>query len=364
MRRLNRYTNINKLFITIISTVCIMLVLTFVLSFGGEDKSKITKTISKFKLENKQQVEKKQQVDKMDINKKYKLKSEPQVRVYFVNEKVVRAMPLEEYVRGVVSAEMPAEFHIEALKAQAVAARTYVLAHMKGFGDNQYNKRLNADVCDSVQSQVFMPKNKRINSWPKSKRNEYWNKIEESVNSTKGNVLVYNNEIVMAPYYFATSNGKTENSENVFNSEVPYLKSVESPGEEKAPKFKSIKKFSYDEFIKIIKKQYPKCNVNKKNIGKQMVIKEKTPSGSIKRIKIGNVEIKGTEFRKILGLNSSKFSLEFKGNHIIVNCNGYGHNVGMSQWGANGMGKSGKKYDYILKHYYKGVDIETLKYKN
>lgn len=121
---------------------------------------------------------------------------------------MVKSIPLEEYVKGVVSAEMPAEFHIEALKAQAVAARTYALAHMKGFGENQYNKRINADVCDSVQSQVFMPKDKRIKSWPKEKRNEYWNKIEESVNSTKGNVLVYNNEIVMAPYYFATSNGK------------------------------------------------------------------------------------------------------------------------------------------------------------
>lgn len=358
MRRLNRYTNINKLVITIISTVCIMLILSFVLSFSGNKEQKVKNPINKIGLE------KKKQEEKVDINKKYKVESEPQVRVYFVNEKVVRSIPLEEYVKGVVSAEMPAEFHIEALKAQAVAARTYALAHMKGFGENQYNKRINADVCDSVQSQVFMPKDKRIKSWPKGKRNEYWNKIEESVNSTKGNVLVYNNEIVMAPYYFATSNGKTEDSENVFNSNVPYLKSVKSPGEERAPKFKSSKKITYDEFIKIIKKQYPKCNINKKDINKKIIIKDKTESGSIKKIKIDNIEIKGTELRKILGLNSSKFSLEFKDNYFIVNCNGYGHNVGMSQWGANSMGKSGEKYNYILKHYYKGVDIEILKYKN
>jgi stage II sporulation protein D len=335
-----------------------MLILSFVLSFSWDKEQKGNKPISKIGFE------KKKQEEKVDINRKYKVKSEPKVRVYFVNEKVVRSIPLEEYVKGVVSAEMPAEFHIEALKAQAVAARTYALAHMKVFGENQYNKRINADVCDSVQSQVFMPKDKRIKSWPKEKRTEYWNKIEESVNSTRGKVLVYNNEIVMAPYYFATSNGKTEDSENVFNSEVPYLKSVTSPGEEKAPKFKSSKKVSYDEFIRSIKKQYPKCNINKKDINKKVVIKEKTQSGSVKKIKIDNIEIKGTEFRKILGLNSSKFSLEFKDNHLIVNCSGYGHNVGMSQWGANSMGKSGKKYDYILKHYYKGVNIEILKYKN
>ncbi|EJO5346234.1 stage II sporulation protein D [Clostridium botulinum] len=358
MRRLKGDTNINKLVVTIISTVCIMLILSFILSFSGHKEQKSSKTINKIK------ESKEKQEQKIDINAKYKVKSEPKVRVYFVNEKVVRKIPLEQYVKGVVSAEMPAEFHIEALKAQAVAARTYALAHMKGFGENQYNKRIDADVCDSVQSQVYMPKDKRIKSWPKSKRKEYWNKIEQSVNSTKGNVLVYNNEIVMAPYYFATSNGKTEDSENVFSNSIPYLKSVESPGEERAPKFKSSKKISYDQFIKIIKKQYPKCNINKKNISKKIIINDKTESESVKKIKIDNIEIKGTEFRKILGLNSSKFSLEFKDNYLIVNCNGYGHNVGMSQWGANGMGKSGKKYDYILKHYYKGVSIDTLKYKN
>ncbi|WP_050608309.1 stage II sporulation protein D [Clostridium niameyense] len=348
MRKVNDYTHIKRLFYIMVSSIICIVLLAVVLSISN------TKIITKKKNNN-------ESVSQSNIlYEKYDLTKEPKVRVYFINEKCVREIPLETYVKGVVCSEMPVEFNIEALKAQAVAARTYALAHMKDFGNNQYNKRLNADVCDSIQSQVYMTKDKRIKSWPKSKSHEYWTKIEKVVEDTKGEFLAYDNDIVKAPYYFSTSNGKTENSEDVFSKEVPYLKSVESPGEEKAPRFKDSKKYTKDQFLNIIKKRYSNCSV--KNMRNEVVIKDKTKGGSVKSVKVGNVTIAGTEFRKIFKLNSAKFSLEFKNKDIIINCEGYGHNVGMSQWGANSMGKSGKKYKEILIHYYTGVNIEKFKY--
>ncbi|GAA0744340.1 stage II sporulation protein D [Clostridium oceanicum] len=362
MRRDEDCVHIRRLFWGIISSIGIILVLAVILSFLTRSQIYSKNIKDKNVVENKVEDNSVEKEAVVDVNKKYNVKEEPKVNVYFMKQKKVRAIPLEEYVRGVVSAEMPVEFNEEALKAQAVAARTYALAHMKNFGDNQFNERINADVCDTIYSQVYMPKDKRLKAWPKNKRNEYWNKIDKSVKSTSGQILVYNGDIVMSPYYFATSNGKTEDCENVFKSKVPYLKSVSSPGEEKAPKFKTSAKFSYNEFIKKVNSQYPKSGLSTSKLKNQVKILSKSDSGSVKTIKIGNITITGPNFRKLLSLNSSKFTIDFKGSNILINCNGYGHNVGMSQWGANSMGKDGKKYEYILKHYYSGVNIKKLNY--
>lgn len=289
-----------------------------------------------------------------------KTSGEPVIKVYITKENKVEKMLLEDYVIGVVAAEMPAEFSLEALKAQAVAARTFGLAHMEDYGGRSYKSNTGANVCDTVQCQVFMNKEERLSSWPKSKRDEYWSKITDAVKQTSGEILTIDGELVMEPYYFAISSGKTEDGMDAFSQDIPYLKSVSSPGEEVAPKFKSTVKLSYKEFINKIDSQYSSSGLTLATVKNQVTIVNRTEGGAVKTIKVGKVTMSGSKFRSIMGLNSANFSIKFNVNTVEINCVGYGHGVGMSQWGANAMGKQGKGYQDILKHYYSGIDIKKI----
>jgi len=288
----------------------------------------------------------------------------PKIKVYITKESCVKEMFLEEYIRGVVSAEMPATFEIEALKAQAVAARTYALSHVGELGGTRCKNGNGADLCDTVHCQVYKDKEERLNSWDERFRVEYWNKITEAVSNTAGEVLTYNNSLVLEPYYFAVSSGKTENGLEVFASSAPYLRSVSSEGEQIAPKYKSTVKFSYNDLVSSINKQYPKAGVTVNKIKTQVKINKKSlETKSVKEMKIGNITISGVEARKLFGLNSTNFVIRFNTKDVEFDCTGYGHGVGMSQWGANVMAKTGKKYNEILTHYYQGVKVEKLREK-
>ncbi len=167
----------------------------------------------------------------------------------------------------------------------------------------------------------------------------------------------------MYPQFFATSSGRTENSEDVNWGNIPYLKSVLSEGEEVAPKYTSEKSIPLSEFVNSINIKYPEANVDLNNIESEIEILSRSEAGSIKNLMVGDKELKGSDFRFLAGLNSTNFTYVIKDNQIIFDCKGYGHGVGMSQWGANAMAKSGGSYDEIIKHYYSGVDISTLKYE-
>lgn len=284
----------------------------------------------------------------------------PIIQVYVTKENKIEDMYVEEYVRGVVAAEMPAEFGLEALKAQAVAARTYALAHMELFGGTKSKDANGADLTDTINDQVYMTKDSRLNAWPEKSRGEYWNKITEAVIETSGEVITYDGKLVMAPYYFATSSGKTENALDVFAENEPYLKSVNSPGEEAAPKYKTTSKFSYSEIASKINSSYPKAGLNLRKLKSQISIKSRTSAGSVKQIKAGGVTISGANFRGVLGLNSANFTISFGITGVDITCIGYGHDVGMSQWGANAMAKDGKNYKDILCHYYTGVQVQKI----
>lgn len=287
--------------------------------------------------------------------------SNTKIKVYISKKSQVEDINLEEYVAGVVAAEVPVEFSPEALKAQAVASRTYALAHMEAFGGHKYKSNTGADVSDTTQCQVYIDKDTALKTWPESKRSEYWKKIEDAVQDTSGEILTYKGKLVMEPYYFSVSSGKTEDSEDVFSDTVPYLKSVSSTGEEDAPKYKSTVKMSNLEFINKINFKYKQCGLSLNNLKNEVQIRNKNKGGSIKEVKLGNVTISGTEFRNIMGLNSANFNIIFNNNVVEISCNGYGHGVGMSQWGANAMAKNGNDYKEILKHYYSGIDIEKIK---
>lgn len=284
------------------------------------------------------------------------------VKVYIVKEDKINDIPIEDYVKGVVAAEMPAEFNTEALKAQAVAVRTFTLAHMEEFDGAKCSEAKGGDLCDSSHCQVYVQKEEKLKQWIEAKRDQYWEKIEGAVNSTKGQILTYDNKLVMSPYYFASSSGKTENSEEVFNDSEPYLVSVNSPGEESAPKYKTSVTYSYKDFLKIVNNAYNNAKLTENKLKNQVKIMKRTKgAGSVLEIKLGNVTISGTKFRTMCKLNSTNFSITF-GKSVIINCIGYGHDVGMSQYGANVMAQKGENYVNILKHYYKGIEVQKMDY--
>lgn len=346
MRRVFITVHLKNILLLIVAFVAFIVITSILIVGVGDNKSLSKSNKSPTILEK----------DK-NIIKNNLLPKTSKIKVFISKESTIKELDLEEYVAGVVAAEMPAEFEQEALKAQAVAARTYALAHVKELGGAACKNANGASLCDTVHCQAYMTKEARIELWPKKSSEKYWNKIEMAIKSTLGQVLTYNNELVMEPYYFATSSGKTENSEEVFTNSLPYLRSVESLGEERAPRFKSSKVFKYKELSEIISKNYNNAKVTSDNIKKQITILERTEGGSVKNIKVGSITMPGSKFRTMLGLNSSNFQIKFNESGVEIDCIGYGHGVGMSQWGADAMAKEGKNYVEILNHYYQGTVI-------
>lgn len=279
------------------------------------------------------------------------------IRVYNPFTGETDEIDIEEYVVGVVAAEMPAEFHSEALKAQAVAARTYAVKRTLNY-ENGHKDHPDAPICKDVHCQAHLSyeelKDVHGNDWIE----KYLGKIEEAVSSTKGLLIYYNGELT-EPLYHSTSGGMTEDAVNVFASDTPYLKAVESPYEEDSPRFKTITTIPSEEFITKIKTKYPDVELTKENFFEKIKLIDKSPSGRIITIAIDTEVIHGREIRDIFGLNSTNFKIKYneKLNIVDIETLGYGHGVGMSQWGANGMAKEGHDYTEILKHYYKGTEI-------
>ncbi len=286
------------------------------------------------------------------------------IKVYDTRNQQVIDMALEEYVKGVVAAEMPAEFHIEALKAQAVASRTYAISRTLKYREG-HPDHIEAPLCTGIHCQAYLTLEELNNIHAKDWEEKYWPKIEEAVVSTKGQILYYGGEII-EPLYHSTSGGMTEDALNVFAVDLPYLKAVESPYEEDAPKFRSLITMTGDEFVEKLLKKYPGSNITKDNLGEKIKLVEKTQSGRIKKLAIDGSVVNGREIRELFELNSTNFKITFnpKTNIVDIETIGYGHGVGMSQWGANGMAKNGRDYEEILKHYYTGVELHQMTMDN
>ncbi len=284
-----------------------------------------------------------------------KITNSMNVKIYNTKEDKVEDMDIEQYLYNVVASEMPASFDEEALKAQAIAARSYVFHKMENGGD-RIPQHKGAVVCtDHKHCQEYLDTNTIEKLHNEKWMSESWPKIKKAVDDTRGMVLTFEKKTIQ-PLYHSTSGGKTENSEEVFSSSLPYLKSVESPYEEESPKFRANMKISKTDFINKFKGV---GIVLSDNIGEDINIMSRSEGGSVKEIRVGNKVVKGSEVRSILGLNSSDFDIKVDGDLVNILTKGYGHGVGMSQWGANGMARKGYKYDEILKHYFKGVSIEN-----
>lgn len=281
------------------------------------------------------------------------------IKVYNLKTNDVMVMEFEEYLKGVVASEMYANFNIEALKAQGVTARTYLLYRFKKYPEGQ-PEHLDAPVCTGTHCQVWTSKEDLIASHEDGWYEKYWGKIEEAVNSTKGQILTYDGKII-EPLFHSTSGGRTENSEDVFSTAVPYLRSVESPYESEAPKLHGSVKISVDEFISKLKSVYGNLNITPDNLDEKIKLGEVSEGGKIKTLFIDNTEVTGRELRSIFNLNSANFSFIQSGNELEIVTTGYGHGVGMSQWGAEGMAEEGYNYKEILKHYFTDVEIISMK---
>ncbi len=247
-------------------------------------------------------------------------------------------LELEEYIVGVVACEMPASFNTEALKAMSVAARTYALYKMK--------RNKTYDLTSTTKDQCYINNSEMKKKWGKNYQ-KYYNKIKNIVNQTKGEYLTYNDDIIIA-FYFSISNGKTENVEHVFSQKLNYLVSVDSSWDSKYSYKKATVKYKISDFFK-------KLNIKDNSIKKIEI--NRYPSGRVKTININGKSYKGTTFRKKLSLRSTDFEINYDNDEVTIKTKGYGHGVGMSQYGANAMASLGYTYDEILKYYYKGINL-------
>ena len=261
-------------------------------------------------------------------------------------------LPLEEYLVGVVAAEMPASFHVEALKAQAVAARTYTLSRLKGGCTSGCDLCSNSGCCQAYDTDAACKK-----KWGAS-YTQNMKKICDAVQETNSEAIYYDGELIEALYH-AASGGQTEDSENVFASARPYLRSVESENEVGSSHLADEERFTRKAFVKAINAAWPKAKLKTGSLADQVEITERFESGRVKAIKLGGVTVTGREFRGALELRSAWFTIEFTSGEVIIDTRGYGHGVGMSQAGANGMAQDGATYREILLHYYTNTTIDS-----
>jgi len=271
------------------------------------------------------------------------------IKVYVVSEDSVREMNREQYLKEVVSAEMPVEFNIEALKAQAVAARTYLKSREK----KSFEEHKGAVICtDYKHCKAWMSEKERKGQWKPEKSDEYWKRISQCVDETKDKYIVYNGEVIEALFH-STSSGYTENASDVWGKSVPYLVSVKSEGEELSPRYKSQKTVSKEEFKNKISENFENTDWS----GDLFCDIVRSEAGGIKTLKTGGVTVTGVQLRTIFELRSTNIEITEEGENIIFDVTGNGHGVGMSQYGANYLASTGMGYEDILKHYYTGTQI-------
>ncbi|NLC44313.1 MAG: stage II sporulation protein D [Clostridiales bacterium] len=282
-------------------------------------------------------------------------KDEKNISMYNHREKKLVVMSLEEYLLGVVAGEMPASYNEEALKAQAVAARTLTIYKMPAYGGRGCNQVSGADVCSSfAHCQEWISEDQMRKNWG-DQYEDYVGKLRRVIQETSGQIMTYNGKPIEV-FYHSTSNGRTEEVSEVFSNALPYYTSVESVGEENAPKFEGSVSISNQQFADKFNSKYG-IKLDPNNLSSQIKINGYTDSGRIQDISVGGKKLRATDFRLLYGLNSTDISFVFGKDSITMNTKGFGHGVGMSQVGADRMADRGNNYTEILKHYYKGVEI-------
>ena len=259
-----------------------------------------------------------------------------EITIYRSNGSIIN-LNMTDYLIGVVSSEMPASFNLEALKAQSVLARTYALKA----------KQTEKKLTDTVSTQSYIDIDQMKNKWRNS-FNTYYNKIKNAVENTNGEYLSYNGNYIEALYH-STNNGKTESSLDVFGNYYPYLISVSSEYDKNASSYLRTISMPLDTISNKLG-----LSLNNDSV---ISILSYTDGGNIKEININGNNFSGKKVRELLGLRSADFDISISDNNANITTRGYGHGVGMSQYGANGMANAGYSYKDILSHYYPGTTL-------
>ena len=286
----------------------------------------------------------------------YDYKQYDTIKLLHADTGEIEELPLDTYLLGVVSAEMPANFEQEALNAQALVARTYTIYSIV----HNKNKHGDADICDdSGCCQAWISKEDRMARWDEAERENNWRKIEIAVNTTAGKIITYNGEVIDA-FFHSNSGGTTEAPVNVWGgTNYPYLQSVETAGEDAYSQYSSEVVLTKEELKNKILAKHADFSIDYSQSDCIQIL-EYTESGRVKTIKIGNLNLSGVEVRTLLGLRSANFEVSIDGDNIKFSVKGYGHGVGMSQTGADSMAKQGSNYEEIVKHFYTGVEIMEM----
>ncbi len=278
------------------------------------------------------------------------------VRLYHHDSGQIEEIALNEYVTGVVAAEMPAAFPVEALKAQAVAARTYVLKRLAA-GGVVNREHPEADVCDDHHhAQAWLSQEQMKERWGVINYYRHYYKIRQAVDDTGNTVITYQGDLI-DPLYHSTCGGRTENSGAVWKFDIPYLKSVNCPYENN-PKLVQTVSYTLAQAQKALGINLEAVPVSKGSAPMDTV--EQTETGRVKTVRAGDVDLPAVLVRERLGLRSTNFSCRLQGDKLVFTTVGYGHGVGMCQYGAKGLAEHGYSYREILKHYYTGVEIQTI----
>ena len=276
--------------------------------------------------------------------------AEPEPTIMVLDGGAVRQMALEDYIFHVVAGEMPASYAEEALKSQAVAARTYAAWKRK----SGCSRAAGAEVCtDSTHCMAYMSEEELREGWGE-RYEEYSARIREAVEATAGQVLCYDGEPIQALFH-SSSSGSTEDAMAVWGADCPYLRSVSS-GEKAAAR---TVRFSAEKLAAQLNRAFPGAELTKSNIGKNFRVKSYTQSGRVKSVQVGQVSAEGKAVRTALHLSSTDFSIKEEDGEILITARGYGHGVGMSQDGANDMALRGSSAEEILRHYYPGTVLGT-----
>ena len=283
------------------------------------------------------------------------------IRVWLPIEKKTVEMDLEAYVQGVVAGEMPATFEVEALKAQAVAARTYAVRHMRRFGGRGLNQEGTdqADVAaDPATNQNYVTLEQLAAKEGQDVARRYWERVRQAVAATQGQIVLYHGAPIEAVYH-STDAGKTEDAGAVWSGSYPYLQSVASDDQD-SPRYSSTLTLPVAELA-------TRLGLNPltlKASTKQPLIQvtERTASGRAAKVKVGDKTFLATDLRRLLGteFRSTLFTWKQNGDQVEFDIAGSGHGVGMSQWGANSLARAGKSYPDILAHYYTGVELGRI----
>jgi stage II sporulation protein D len=275
------------------------------------------------------------------------------VPIYLSQKQDIARVPLEKYIAGVVAAEMPVTFELEALKAQAIAARTYIVRRMVN-RDRSGMPVKDAWVTDTVAHQAYLTEQQLKKNWGKAYQPNM-TRINQAVTESQGLVITYDNKPINATY-FSTSNGYTENSEDYWGVYEPYLRSVPSPWDSKiSPIFAKTVQMTLKQFMSKLGLTQSTIPVSLSTFPKIQL----TQGQRVSKINIAGKLFTGKEIRERLALSSSAFTWERSGDTVEIKTLGSGHGVGMSQWGANGMAREGKSAEEILLYYYKGIEIQS-----